>query len=81
MSEIINLNKSIKLSKRFYLPGVVIKSKCLNCKKEMKRDLGDDYLSYPETNKSESVYFYCNDCDIEFEEKIIIKLSVELIKE
>jgi hypothetical protein len=47
--------------KRFYLP-IVIKAKCPDCGREMKRDLSNDYLSYPTIGRPERLTF-CHDTE------------------
>ena len=79
MSSIINISDNVELSKRFYLPGIVIKGKCPKCKTILENDLGENCLSYPQTNKLEEVYFCCNNCDKEFSKQIVIKISVEVL--
>lgn len=77
--EILKLDQEVELSKRFYLPGIIIKHTCKKCGEKLKFDLGIDYISYPETNKPENIYFCCDKCDIEYEKQIIIRTQVELL--
>jgi hypothetical protein len=49
--------------KRFYMPGVVVKDKCVKCGGEASLDLGDQYLSYPTVNASNDVDLWCSACD------------------
>jgi hypothetical protein len=63
--------------RRFHLPGVVLSSKCPTCKKMIKSDLGADYLSYPSTNTPTDVHFYCPDDDAEWDEQIVLRVTVE----
>ena len=63
--------KSIKLKeslevKRFYFDGK-LEVDCPGCKSKMTRDFSDDYLSYPTFGDEQTWYFYCNECDDEFE--------------
>jgi hypothetical protein len=51
--------ESIELAKRTYIPGVVLHSRCPKCGRPWKLDLGDDYLSYPETGKPTRITAYC----------------------
>lgn len=44
--------------KRFYIPGVVLTSNCPHCGESQSRDMGEHYLSYPETNSPVRVHFY-----------------------
>lgn len=79
--KIIKITDEIEMDKRCYLPGVIIKASCPTCKKTITEDLGENYLSYPTTNKEESVYLYCSDCDTEIKKKIILRISVEVLEE
>ena len=67
--------------KRMYLPIVLIEN-CPRCNKEVEYSLNDHYLSYPDVNKSEIIYFYCENCstykeDFHFTKEIKLKISVE----
>jgi len=75
---ILNINEEIELAKRFYLPGIIIKHKCPECDTENINNLGENYLSYPITNKKEEIYFCCIKCNHEYLKSITIKMSVEL---
>ena len=63
--------------KRFYLP-VEVEITCPDCQAKLSKDFEQDYLSYPVTNKKESVYLYCDDCDGEFEFDVVLKLSLDI---
>lgn len=79
--KIINYEEPFDLGvKRFYLP-VEIQAECPCCCSEISRDLEDDYLSYPVANVKEPVTFYCEDCNEDFTENIIVKVTVEEFKE
>jgi hypothetical protein len=62
--------------KRFYLPGVSVICKCKTCKKDVQKDFGDNYLSYPTTNEPFSHTMYCSECD--GETVIWLKLNLSL---
>lgn len=62
--------------KRLYLP-FEIKTECPKCKTETVRDLEQEYLSYPSIGKPEDVHFYCDECDHEWGEKIILEISIK----
>jgi hypothetical protein len=69
-------NESYEIGvKRFYVPGVVLKSKCPQCGKEAEKDLGDDYLSYPATNTP--IYVSMYDGEHEWTVRIIVRVTVE----
>lgn len=64
--------------KRFYVPGVVLKSTCPECQAPASRDMGDDYLSYPKANTPiDSRSFHCECCDHEWSAKIVLSITVE----
>lgn len=63
--------------KRFYLPGTVLSSECPKCKKTIKKDLGRGYLSYPVANAPIDEHFYCPDDESEWNERIILRITVE----
>ena len=64
--------------KRCYIDGVIITKKCPNCGKDVEKDLGDDYISYPAAD--EVLHFYCWDgCDHEWE--VPVKLTAKMIIE
>jgi|CXWL01.1.fsa_nt_gi hypothetical protein len=48
--------------KRFYLSGVVLKTRCPTCKKEIERDFGDRYLSYPYYGTPFDLDVWCDNC-------------------
>lgn len=80
-SEIIKVQGNIELGiKRFYIP-VKIKKQCPECGNNCDVDLDENYLSYPEINGKESVYFYCTNCKCEFKTYVILQLSLEVDKE
>ena len=66
--------------KRFYLP-IEVERKCPQCYNPCKKNLGEDYLSYPVGNKVEPLHFYCDVCDTEFEADSILKISMEVGEE
>ena len=75
--ENIEIKDEVEISeKRFYLP-VEIKRGCPDCRSKCITDLSMHYLNYPTLNKKEKIYFYCIDCETEFECDIILKLSIE----
>lgn len=67
--------------KRFYLDGVVVSGNCPKCKEPVELDLGEQYLSYPPMNKPFKESMYCQECDHEFEVKLRVNISVDLIEE
>ena len=70
--------------KRFKFDGE-IELDCPNCECKIRRDFSEDYLSYPTPGEKLDLYFYCRECDGEFEipgklESVKIKVSYELDK-
>lgn len=61
--------------KRFYLEGLEMKIICPNCNYEYDFN---DYLSYPNVNIPININCYCNECENEWKEKIILKVNLEL---
>lgn len=61
--------------KRFYAPFIV-HSGCPKCKKPHKKDLSTDYLSYPTLGKPERVGFHCEDCEHEWEKRVVLGLTL-----
>jgi len=81
ITKIQNPFPEIEISvKRFYLDDVIISSICPHCRKETSRDLGQNYLSYPDVNQDIKIGFY-HDCDDgneeEWDETIKIRLQIE----
>ena len=67
--------------KRFYIEGVEMSSNCPKCGTETIREIGGDDCSYPELNKVEKKYFWCDgneECGEEWEEDYIFELTVKL---
>lgn len=71
--------------KRFYLPGIVVESKCPKCGHLHEVDMGSQYLSYPCVGDEEKINFYCeegeseNYCDTEWEVSIKLGMTVEIV--
>ena len=65
--------------KRFYLP-LVVATNCPHCSEVNESDFEDSYLSYPTTNKKESVYVCCGNCDNEYEFDVSLSISLEVDK-
>ncbi len=61
----IKLKETLEI-KRFYFDGK-LEVNCPDCKSKMTRDFGTDYLSYPTFGDKETWYFYCDECESEFE--------------
>ena len=79
--------KGDEMQKRFYIPGVTLKSVCPECGKEVVDDLGEQYLSYPKVNEPFDYTFYHEQqpeeegkywCH-EWTEKIVLRISVEVV--
>lgn len=63
--------------KRFYIPGVELSSPCPKCGHVCVHDLSSDYLSYPTANVPMEEGFYCDECGHEWNEWIVLRVSVE----
>ncbi len=66
-------NIDIESIKRCYVQGAEIKVNCPECKSELIKDLANNYLSYPEMNKSVSVYVFCDKCDKGYSVQVFVK--------
>lgn len=65
--------------KRLYLPGCSISDACPSCGSVVNVDFEQDYLSYPTANVPMWYGFYCHSCDRDWQRKIMLTLSVELL--
>jgi len=63
--------------KRLHLP-LTIKCKCPKCNTIAEHDFEDNYLSYPTVNKEETIAVYCKQCEDWFQQKIILKIAIEV---
>lgn len=66
-----------EMDKRFYLPGVLVKTVCPKCGKPNTRDMGDDYLSYPIAGKPFQIGAYCKSCEHEWKVTVILRITLE----
>lgn len=64
--------------KRFYLPGVVLKTTCPRCGTPKERDFGSNPLNYPELGP---IYLglYCSHCEYEWNLKAELKVELTLV--
>ena len=64
-------------TKRFYLPGIVVKRKCPHCNVMMTWNGNERYLSNPSVGKFD-FHFCCEECDEEsyFDANLIIKIEI-----
>ena len=76
MLKIINQPSGILEVKRLYLDELEMFIICPNCGHERK---WDNYFYYPEINTPINIHFYCSECEHEWEEKVILKINLELI--
>lgn len=63
--------------KRFKLP-LVINVPCPNCKTINELDFEKCTMDYPVINKQGQVYVYCKDCEDFFEQKITLRIAVDI---
>lgn len=76
-----DVGRGTELAKRTYIDGVVVEKKC-ECGEILQKDLGSDYLSYPSVGHWQSLCFYCDECDIEYEQDVKVRILLNLeIKE
>lgn len=72
-------DKSTIEVKRLYLPFALIED-CPHCGEEVEKDLEDQYLSYPVLNGKETIYFYCEGCNEDFQRCIILDVTIKEFK-
>ncbi len=65
--------------KRLYLDGVGFEEPCPNCHKPHAVDLGESCLSHPQVGVPEEVFFYCEDCDIEYDIDVVLNITVNRV--
>lgn len=63
--------------KRFYVPAI-LRSVCPSCEVPYKRDLNDQYLSYPPCNVPFREHLYCGECDHEWDVDLRLDVRVTL---
>ena len=66
--------------KRLLLKGLILEDECPQCKSKVENDFGDGtgYLSYPTPGIPENVYLYCEDCDHEWDVKVVLDINLKL---
>ena len=64
--------------KRFYVPGATMEGKCPGCGAAYKHDFGEDYFAYPSVNEPIEVYCACGKCEHEWDERIILRVTLEM---
>jgi len=70
----------VRLDKRTYLPGVVVRSSCPKCSAPYVLDLGDHYLSYPEVGDPYALTACCDACEHEWPLcSIVVRMTVEIV--
>lgn len=75
--KVTNLKEKQELDiKRCYLP-VIVETDCPKCKKKLVSDLRNEYLSYPVVNGETKMYFYCDECDEDVSEKVVLRVAIE----
>lgn len=70
-----NIGKGTELAKRCYLENTIISMKC-RCGETLTKDLSSDYLSYHVVGYDDNLYFYCDECDTDYENEVTITLSI-----
>lgn len=71
----------VEFDKRFYIPGVKVKSTCPNCLLPHTQNMGDNYLSYPSAGVPIKLGFWCSECEHEWSVKVVLKISLEAAEE
>lgn len=69
--------------KRCHVPGFVVVDKCPKCGREARRDLNDDYISYPDLNKPTGLGMYCPEpedggCGNDWKVPVIVEMTLRL---
>lgn len=64
--------------KRFYVPGITVRTACPHCGLPWERNLDDRYLSHPTLGEPFDFRFYCDHCNEEWSAKMILRVSLEL---
>ena len=65
--------------KRFYTP-VEISDECPECGVTNESSNTDNnYFSHPYVNRPERVLFYCEECEHEWENKVILRITIEAV--
>lgn len=68
--------------KRFPLPDHEVSCKCSECGNEINKNLAEmNYISYPCVGVSEAIWWYCDECDNEWEQgemRLSVNLEVEV---
>jgi len=61
----------------------ILEDVCKKCGIKIEQNFhnGGYYLSEPIFNQPTIVHFYCDDCDLEWDIKVIPRISLEIIKE
>lgn len=73
MIEILGELKGELEIKRMYLEGVTINCTCPKCDNKF---IYDQYLSYPDINKTMEMEFYCSECNYDWLEKITLSMKI-----
>lgn len=66
--------------KRCYLP-YNLEWKCPSCNTDIRQDLGEEYLSYPEIGRGSinDVEIYCVECDVSHTVYLSVRFQVDLL--
>lgn len=68
--------------KRFYMPGVILSSKCPKCGENVEIDMDDEYISYPQVGENVVEFYHeCNEEDGLTEEwDVEFNLSISVVE-
>lgn len=72
MNKIITADIPINDIKRCYVDGKIM-IKCPNCGEVITHNFKEHYLCNPEVGKKTDCYFYCDNCDHEYEIPMRVK--------
>lgn len=82
MLTIEGICEGTELNKRFYMPGVVLRSVCPKCQIPYEKDMAEEYLSYPVVGKPKKITGYCEHCEHEWDlGSVIVRVSLEIVPE
>jgi hypothetical protein len=76
----VEAEKNRELDKRTYLPGIEIHDRCKKCKTIKIWNGNESYVSYPVLGEPTTVYMYCNECNNEWQIKIILTFNIKIVK-
>lgn len=64
--------------RRFYMPGVTVRSRCPKCSRAWRRKMSEDYFPYPTAGEPFPLRCYCRDGSCGHEWNVMLRLDVTL---